>query len=116
MVSWSSAFWVLRYCCSALMVSMLAWMLSMVVLWFAMTPLCRTIVSFRLTMSSLNSSSIPLPPSPSAGGEPCAVMYLGSSYCTSAPEGPSFCDSCKAAVRAPVCRDRVVIVLGCRDC
>ncbi|KAH7111107.1 hypothetical protein B0J11DRAFT_543832 [Dendryphion nanum] len=94
MVSWSSAFWVLRYCCSALMVSMLAWMLLMV---------CS--VSFRLTMSSLNSSSIPLPPSPSAGGEPCAVMYLGSSYCTSAPESPSFCDSCKAAVRAPVCRD-----------
>jgi hypothetical protein len=69
-----SAFWFLRYCCSASIALISFLMLSMMLFWLAIALLCYTTVSFRLTMSSILSDTIVLPPTPSAKRVPFSQM------------------------------------------
>ena len=94
-VSWSSAFWLLRYCCSSLIAAMSVLMLSVMLL-------CCSIVSFRLAISSTTSPGPVLPPTRSSETDSRAVGNGGSSFCCAcgAVDGGSFCVGCGVVVPA----------------
>ncbi|KAK5200846.1 hypothetical protein LTR41_012235, partial [Exophiala xenobiotica] len=69
--SWSSAFYLVRFCCSSLTSARSARMISMVSFCFSMRLVCCVMISLRFRMSPTSSSSIvPLPSLPPASSNP----------------------------------------------
>ncbi|KAH7347001.1 hypothetical protein BKA66DRAFT_601956, partial [Pyrenochaeta sp. MPI-SDFR-AT-0127] len=115
-VSWSSEFCLLRYCCSSLIAARSVRMLSMLLLWLAMMLFCCAIISLRLAMSCATSFSWLLLPPLSSWMDSRPLGKGGSSSCAgcSVFEGPSFCGCCVPVAPALFRTARRVVVRVCR--